>query len=488
MNKSLWRVDNSAIVARSFYMGRFRIFTSFLAQIIFVSVAIDNGVSAKEGFTPRYDDSKLDRTQSNPIVSYAQTLRKSTPAVVAVTTKQVVRRLYPGETDPIEDILRRYYGLPRINQPRVQEETVPAGIGSGVIVSPEGHIITNAHVITDPRTGVAVDEVTVKLSNKKEYEAEIIGFDRSTDIAVLKIDGTETLPHTTLANSDFLEVGDIVFAVGNPLGIGMTVTMGIVSGTKRSELGVLQQEGSYENFIQTDASINRGNSGGALLDAKGRLIGINTAIISQTGASIGIGLAIPVNMVKKVLSDFVRGGGVRRGFLGVTLEEDPTLQGALIDRVEPDSPADQAGLKSRDLIISVGGKLVNSVNQLRVAISQTPPGTRMLVSALRDGTKKDFYVTLDLRDDSESPIPGILLEPLSIANRKEFDVPASVRGVVVKKSTGEAKTFKEGVVLVEINGYPIGSVSEAETRLKQGINRFYIWYRGKFTYLAYRIP
>jgi len=123
-----------------------------------------------------------------------------------------------------------------------------------------------------------------------------------------------------------------------------------------------------------------------------------------------------------------------------------------------------------------------------VAISQTPPGTRMLVSALRDGTKKDFYVTLDLRDDSESPIPGILLEPLSIANRKEFDVPASVRGVVVKKSTGEAKTFKEGVVLVEINGYPIGSVSEAETRLKQGINRFYIWYRGKFTYLAYRIP
>ena len=139
--------------------------------------------------------------------------------------------------------------------------------------------ITNAHVITDPRTGKPVEEVTVKLVDKKEYEAKIIGFDRSTDIAVLKIDSPDALPYVTLANSDFLEVGDVVFAVGNPLGIGMTVTMGIVSATRKSELGILRDEGSYENFIQTDASINRGNSGGALLDAKGRLIGINTCLL-----------------------------------------------------------------------------------------------------------------------------------------------------------------------------------------------------------------
>ena len=451
-----------------------------------------NGIIAKNeqisGFSPRYDETKLDRSQTSPIVSYSGTLKKATPAVVAVTTKQVVRRSYPGGTDPLEDFLRRYYGLPRVNQPRVEEERVPAGIGSGVIVTPEGHTITNAHVITDPRTGKLVEEVTVKLSNKKEYEAKIIGFDRSTDVAVLKIDATEPLPHVALANSDFMEVGDIVFAVGNPLGIGMTVTMGIVSATKKSELGVLE-EGGYENFIQTDAAINRGNSGGALLDAKGRLIGINTAIISQTGASIGIGLAIPVNMVKKVLSDLVKGGGLKRGFLGVSLKESPTVQGAIVDSVEPNSPAEQAGLKPRDVIVKAGGKSVASVNQLRVAISQTQPGTRMLVKALRNGKEMDFYVTLDLREDSSaSPIPGILLEPLSPAKRNEFEIPSTVRGIVVTRSTGRAQTFKEGVVLVEINGYPVSTVPEAESRLKRGINRFYIWYRGKFTYLAYRVP
>ncbi len=463
-----------------------------ISSIFFILAVLFNGLMAQsdeiKGFSLHYDETKLDRSQTSPIVSYSATLKKSTPAVVAVTTKQVVRRLYPGGTDPIEDFLRRYYGLPRVNQPRVEEERVPAGIGSGVIVTPQGHTITNAHVITDPRTGKPVEEVTVKLSDKKEYEARIIGFDRSTDVAVLKIDAAEPLPHVTLANSDFMEVGDVVFAVGNPLGIGMTVTMGIVSATKKSELGVLE-EGGYENFIQTDAAINRGNSGGALLDAKGRLIGINTAIISQTGASIGIGLAIPVNMVKKVLGDLVKGGGLKRGFLGVSLEESPTVQGAIIDSVEPNSPAEQAGLKPRDVIVKAAGKSVASVNQLRVAISQTPPGTRVLVKALRNGKEMDFYVTLDLRQDSSSsPIPGILLEPLSPAKRNEFEIPSTVRGIVVTKSTGQAQTFKEGVVLVEINGYPVSTVPEVESRLKRGINRFYIWFRGKFTYLAYRVP
>ncbi len=463
-----------------------------ISSIFFILAVLFNGLMAQsdeiKGFSLHYDETKLDRSQTSPIVSYSATLKKSTPAVVAVTTKQVVRRLYPGGTDPIEDFLRRYYGLPRVNQPRVEEERVPAGIGSGVIVTPQGHTITNAHVITDPRTGKPVEEVTVKLSDKKEYEARIIGFDRSTDVAVLKIDAAEPLPHVTLANSDFMEVGDVVFAVGNPLGIGMTVTMGIVSATKKSELGVLE-EGGYENFIQTDAAINRGNSGGALLDAKGRLIGINTAIISQTGASIGIGLAIPVNMVKKVLGDLVKGGGLKRGFLGVSLEESPTVQGAIIDSVEPNSPAEQAGLKPRDVIVKAAGKSVASVNQLRVAISQTPPGTRVLVKALRNGKEMDFYVTLDLREDSSSsPIPGILLEPLSLAKRNEFEIPSTVRGIVVTKSTGQAQTFKEGVVLVEINGYPVSTVPEVESRLKRGINRFYIWFRGKFTYLAYRVP
>ena len=462
-------------------------FTGTIVSLFALLFATVPELRAVSGFSPKYDDSKLDRSQSSPVASYSPVLKKATPAVVAVTTKQVVTRNL-GRTDPLEDFLRRYYGLPRAPS-RPREETVPAGIGSGVIVTPQGHTITNAHVITDPRTGKPVEEVTVKLVDKKEYEAKIIGFDRSTDIAVLKIDSPDALPYVTLANSDFLEVGDIVFAVGNPLGIGMTVTMGIVSATRKSELGILRDEGSYENFIQTDASINRGNSGGALLDAKGRLIGINTAIISQTGASIGIGLAIPVNMVRKVLSDFVKGGGLKRGFLGVSLKEDPSVQGAVIDSVELDSPAEQAGLKSGDLIVNAGGRAVNSVNQLRVAISQTPPGTRMLVQVLREGRKLDFYVTLDLKQDSAKfPIPGVLLETLTETSRAKFEIPTSVRGIVVAKSSGEKQTFKEGVVLVEINGYPINSVEEAGFRLKRGINRLYVWYRSKYQYLAYRIP
>ena len=462
-------------------------FTGTIVSLFALLFATVPELRAVSGFSPKYDDSKLDRSQSNPVASYSPVLKKATPAVVAVTTKQVVTRNL-GRTDPLEDFLRRYYGLPRAPS-RPREETVPAGIGSGVIVTPQGHTITNAHVITDPRTGKPVEEVTVKLVDKKEYEAKIIGFDRSTDIAVLKIDSPDALPHVTLANSDFLEVGDVVFAVGNPLGIGMTVTMGIVSATRKSELGILRDEGSYENFIQTDASINRGNSGGALLDAKGRLIGINTAIISQTGASIGIGLAIPVNMVRKVLSDFVKGGGLKRGFLGVSLKEDQSVQGAIIQSVELDSPAEQAGLKSGDLIVNAGGRAVNSVNQLRVAISQTPPGTRMLVQVLREGRKLDFYVTLDLKQDSAKfPIPGVLLETLTETSRAKFEIPTSVRGIVVAKSSGEKQTFKEGVVLVEINGYPINSVEEAGFRLKRGINRLYVWYRSKYQYLAYRIP
>ena len=188
-----------------------------------------------------------------------------------------------------------------------------------------------------------VEEVIIQLSNKKEFRAEIIGFDRSTDVAVLKIDSQEVLPFVTLANSDLLQVGDVVFAAGNPLGIGLTVTMGIVSATKRTELDVFRdQRGAYENFIQTDASINQGNSGGALLDSKGRLVGINTAIISQTGSSIGIGLAIPVNMVRKVLTDFLQTGTIRRGFLGVELGEESELDGAVVKNVVAGSPAEDA--------------------------------------------------------------------------------------------------------------------------------------------------
>ena len=350
--------------------------------------------------------------------------------------------------------------------------------------------MTNAHVITDPRTGQPVEEVIVQLSEKKEFKAKIVGYDRSTDVAVLKIDSANSLPHVVLANSDFLKVGDIVFAAGNPLGIGKTVTMGIVSAIGRSELQVLGDQGSYENFIQTDASINRGNSGGALLDAKGRLIGINTAIISQTGGSVGIGLAIPVNIVRKVLVDFVRGGELRRGFLGVQLNPNSTSNiGVLVEGVIPNSAAEKAGFEGGDLILSVGDEKVDSMNKLRLAISQTSPGTRIPIEIMRNMKKQILYVTLELFGQSEStPIPGVKLEPLSPQIRQSLEIASQVRGVVVSESSGNAETFKKGVVIVEINGFQVDTVSEVSARLKKGINRIYVWYRGKYRFLAYRVP
>lgn len=438
----------------------------------------------------KVDNSQIDRSGMNFTQSYAPVLSGATPAVVSVTTQQFVKRILPGGGNPIEEFLRRYYGYPRLYQPRVEEVPVPAGIGSGVIVTPDGYTITNAHVITaNPNTGDLVEEVLVKVSEKEEYKASIVGYDRSTDVAVLKIDADRPLPFVTLSNSDNLQVGDVVFAVGNPLGIGKTVTMGIISATMKSELGVLDQAGSYENFIQTDASINPGNSGGALLDSKGRLIGINTAIISQTRSSIGIGLAIPVNMARKVLTDFVEGGELRRGFLGVELDETDRSGGALISKVIPGSAASRAGLREGDLILSVGSKGVNSVNQTRVAISQTAPGTKLPLKISRGGVSMTLFVTLGLMGNNGNNIlPGVNLEVLNNKNRKKFTIPADTFGVLVVESSGAQDNFKEGVLIVEINGAPVRSLQDVKKNLQRGFNRFYVWYLGKYRFVSYRLP
>ena len=438
----------------------------------------------------KVDNSQIDRSGMNFTQSYAPVLSGATPAVVSVTTQQFVKRILPGGGNPIEEFLRRYYGYPRLYQPRVEEVPVPAGIGSGVIVTPDGYTITNAHVITaNPNTGDLVEEVLVKVSEKEEYKASIVGYDRSTDVAVLKIDADRPLPFVTLSNSDNLQVGDVVFAVGNPLGIGKTVTMGIISATMKSELGVLDEAGSYENFIQTDASINPGNSGGALLDSKGRLIGINTAIISQTRSSIGIGLAIPVNMARKVLTDFVEGGELRRGFLGVELDETDRSGGALISKVIPGSAASRAGLREGDLILSVGSKEVNSVNQTRVAISQTAPGTKLPLKISRGGVPMTLFVTLGLMGNNGNNIlPGVNLEVLNNKNRKKFTIPADTFGVLVVESSGAQDNFKEGVLIVEINGAPVRSLQDVKKNLQRGFNRFYLWYLGKYRFVSYRLP
>ncbi|MBT4386129.1 MAG: PDZ domain-containing protein [Betaproteobacteria bacterium] len=446
-------------------------------------------------FTLKFDDTPLPQTDAPRVTGFADVLSKATPAVVGVYTAQVVRRNFPNSSNPLEDFLRRYYGLSGgPGRSRVEEQKVPTGMGSGVIISPEGYAITNAHVITDQRTGKLVDEVSVKLSDKREFPAEIVGFDKATDIAVLKINAPNALPAITLADSAKLRVGNIVFAAGNPLGVGLTVTMGIVSATGRTDLGILKDPGAYENFIQTDAAINQGNSGGALIDAKGRLVGINTAIYSRTGGSIGIGFAIPVNLARSVMTGLIEKGGVQRGFLGVQLEDLATEDGARIMGVVKGSPADRAEIQTNDIIVEAKGKEITSVAELRLAISQTPPGASVPLVIIRESNRKNIRVTLGSLDDTMRPIvgglsiPGVTVAQLDGDLRQRFDIPDEVEGLVVMDSSGEEKTIRKGVVIVEINGQSARAEKDVRAYLRKGLNRFYVWFKGKYSFLPYRIP
>ena len=257
------------------------------------------------------DAEAIDRSDPVLLTSYAPVLKPAREAVVSVYTAHVVQVLRQRGLDPREELLRRFYGLPSPRgRTEVEEQWRPGGIGSGVILSAEGYILTNNHVISAP-DGEAADEVLVQLTDGRELRAAVVGRDPASDLAVLQVEATD-LPAIRLADSNQLEVGDIVFAIGNPMGVGLTITQGIVSATGRSNLAILGKSG-YESFIQTDASINRGNSGGALVDAYGRLVGINTAILSEDGGNIGIGFAIPSTFARTIALRLLEEGEVRRG-------------------------------------------------------------------------------------------------------------------------------------------------------------------------------
>ncbi|MGB0460734.1 MAG: trypsin-like peptidase domain-containing protein, partial [Opitutales bacterium] len=333
------------------------------------------------------DDQPIEATEEITVVSYAGVLERATPSVVAVYTT----RLETVRSNPffgprgMEDIFRQF-GMPVPNSGGTQERE-STGVGSGVIISKDGYILTNRHVVAAER-GQKIDEIRVRLADDREFTAELIGEDAKTDVAVLRIEAEVDLPAIQIANSDLLRVGDVVFAIGNPLEVGLTATKGIVSATGRDSLDILGK-GSYENFIQTDASINMGNSGGALIDAWGRLIGINTAILSRSGGSIGIGLAIPSNLALGVAHKLVNSGEVPRGLLGIIpgdlnqeLAESFDLEstkGAIVNQVQEDSPAERGGLKHGDVIIEINGAPIESARQLRLTVSQMEPGREVQV-------------------------------------------------------------------------------------------------------------
>jgi Do/DeqQ family serine protease len=411
--------------------------------------------------------------------SYADVVARVAPAVVTVRSERRTRaaQQHPFMDDPM---FREFFGqrMPNMPQTPRREE----GLGSGVVVTPDGYILTNHHVVD------GADEVRVEMSDRRVLTAKIVGTDPPSDLAVLKIEATN-LPVLPLGDSDKVRVGDVALAVGNPLGIGQTVTAGIISAKERTTSGV--GDGSFANFIQTDAPINRGNSGGALVNTNGELIGINSQILSPTGGSIGIGFAIPSNMAKGVMDQLVKGGKVRRGQLGVQIQEVTSdiaasldlkeVRGVIIGAVTPGGAAERAGLKQGDVITSVNGTPVNDVNGLRNRIASTAPGTDVTLTVVREGREQQLRATLGEftqaarsgegqggaepgagNDTGESTGRlGVRVQPLTPELASELQLQSGAQGVVVADvdPNGPAADagLQRGDVIVQINRQPVRS-------------------------------
>jgi Do/DeqQ family serine protease len=418
------------------------------------------------------------------VTSYADALENIRPAVISVYSKKTVRQRAP-------DYLRQFGA-----QDREQKQS---GLGSGVIISADGFIITNNHVVE------AADELEVSLNDGRKFMAKVIGTDPKTDVAVIKIEA-ENLPAATLADSSKLRVGDIVFAIGNPLDVGQTVTMGIISATGR-QVGILDEVGGYEDFIQTDAAINQGNSGGALIDARGRLVGINSAIISTSQGNIGIGFAIPINLASTIMHSLIETGTVARGYLGVSTDAITTemveafglkadQKGIIITDLNPaDGPAAKAGLKRDDIIIAIDDKTVTTPIDLRLVIAQTPPETKVTVKFIRDGKTQTKEVTLGRRED-ENALNGELIAGISVSAltddlRRELRIPDQVEGgIVLTEVTPESPysaIFPQGAVIVALNRKPVTDLTTAKQAMRDGRNLALVYYRGVYRYVSFTI-
>ncbi len=422
------------------------------------------------------------------VTSFSSVVKKVSPSVVKVYSTFKGPEVGEQGGNPFFDdpMLRRFFGDQfggenggRGGRMKKTPPSKQQGVGSGVIISKDGYIITNNHVVEN------AEEVKVQIGDQgEEINAKVVGTDPKADIAVLKIDAKEhSYPALTVADSDKLEVGDVVLAVGNPFGIGQTVTMGIVSATGRATLGL-----EYEDFIQTDAAINMGNSGGALVDAEGRLVGINTAILSRTGGNQGIGFAVPANLARYALESIIENGRVIRGFMGVNIQNvTPSLaekfgvkdrDGAIVSEVTPDSPADKAGLKDGDVIVEFDGKPVHDSRHLKLQVAQTAPGKEVAVKVSRDGAEKAFEVTLkefpqekqfakNNHGDKTSgdPTDGITVDELNAAARQQFNIPKNVTGALISDvdadSAGAQAGLRPGDVILEINRKPVKSSEDA---------------------------
>jgi Do/DeqQ family serine protease len=412
-------------------------------------------------------DRRVPASQNELRLSYAPIVQRVTPAVVNVYAAKVVKNRNPLLDDPV---FRRFFGVPG------QPEQMQRSLGSGVMVDPSGLVVTNNHVIE------GADQVKVSLADKREFEAEIVLKDTRTDLAVLRLKNTkEKFPTLDFANSDDLQVGDVVMAVGNPFGVGQTVTHGIISALARTQVGITD----YQFFIQTDAAINPGNSGGALVDMTGKLVGINTAIFSRSGGSQGIGFAIPANMVRVVVTSAERGGkAVKRPWLGarlqaVTPEIAETLglsrpTGALVVKVVPGSPAARGGLKLSDLIVAVDSQPIDDPNAFGYRFATRPIGGTTQIEVQRDGKLMKLAIPLEVAPDtqrneivitSRSPFQGARVANISPAVADELRLDND-DGVVITELANDGTAanvgFQKGDVILAVNGVKINDTDDLQ--------------------------
>ena len=433
---------------------------AFAFALCFASAAVAPAQTADKNVPPNLAELRF---------SFAPVVKKVQPAVVNVYASRVEH----APRNPLFDdpIFRQFFGL------QGQESRVAQSLGSGVIVDASGLVVTNHHVIE------GMTDVKVALSDRREFPARIVLSDPRTDLAVLQIDAKEQFPVLEMGDSDALEVGDFVIAVGDPFGVGQTVTQGIVSALARTQIGA----NDYGFFIQTDAAINPGNSGGALADLDGKLVGINSSIVSRSGGSVGIGFAIPVNMVKSVIYAAEHGGAVHRPWLGASLQ-DVTKDiadslgldrpaGALIANVRPDGPAAEAGLKRGDVLTMVDGRGVDDSGGVGFRLGVKPLGGTVTISALRDGKPASFELKLvaapetpprdAIRIKTRSPFQGALVENVSPAVTEDLSIGDIDKGVVVAEAPSDSLAanlgLQKGDVVLEVNGVKIATTHDLES-------------------------
>ena len=441
---------------------------------------IPGDISTKPRSSPFF--SKIDKPSAGPGPnSFVGVAEFTTPAVVNISASRIVRERGNGPRLPFfeDPFFREFFGEDFLKPFELPRERREQSLGSGVIVDPDGLIITNNHVVAK------ADEIKILLSDKREYSGRVIGTDPKSDLAVVRIKA-RNLPFIPWGDSDELQVGEYVLAIGNPFGLNQTVTMGIVSAVGRANIGIAE----YEDFIQTDAAIHRGNSGGALVNIAGELIGINTAIMSRSGGYMGIGFAVPSNMARSVLDKLVKTGKVIRGWLGVSIQEVTAdlakefelsgTGGALVSEVMEGSPAEKAELRKGDVIVSYNGKSIKDLSSLRNVVAETDIGTKVKMTVIRDKKKKRIEVVIEEQPNDfgrfskrssggsegrdRTALAGLTVTDLTPDLARRLRLPRTETGVVITRvgpgSPGMKAGLRRGDLIVELNRKPIGRVEE----------------------------